>query len=75
VYSCSIPYLITNHTTIVDQNTINKWQKGCYNQQSSNKRYHGTSATTSGWLKILAAACLLLVGMGSPAGVYASHIT
>jgi len=51
------------------------WLYYHYNQQSSYKRYHGTSATTSGWLKILAAACLLLVGMGSPAGVYASHIT
>jgi hypothetical protein len=31
--------------------------------------YQGSSATTSGWLKILAALCLLLVGMGSPCGV------
>lgn len=37
--------------------------------------YHVSSATTLGSLKILAAACLLFVGIGSPAGVYASHIT
>lgn len=40
-----------------------------------NSKYHGTSATTSGWLKILAALALLFVGIGSPAGVYASHMT
>lgn len=31
--------------------------------------YQGSSATTSGWLKISAALYLLLVGIGSPAGV------
>jgi hypothetical protein len=31
--------------------------------------YHGSSAATSGLLKILAALYLLLVGIGSPAGV------
>lgn len=31
--------------------------------------YQGSSATTLGWLKISAALCLLLVGIGSPAGV------
>ena len=37
--------------------------------------YHGSSAATSGWLKILAAPYLLLVGSGSPAGVYTSQMT
>jgi hypothetical protein len=32
-------------------------------------KYQGTSATTSGWLNILAALHLLFVGIGSPAGV------
>jgi len=39
------------------------------NINGKNNIYQGTSATTSGWLNILAALCLLLVGMGSPAGV------
>ena len=39
------------------------------------KYYHGTSATTFGLLKISAALCRLFVGIGSPAGVYASQIT
>lgn len=37
--------------------------------EGSNNSDHGSSATTSGWLNIFAAACLLFVGMGSPAGV------
>lgn len=33
------------------------------------KNYHGTSFSTSGLLKVFAAAHLLFVGIGSPAGV------
>lgn len=40
------------------------------------RTYHqGSSATKSGWLKIFAALALLLVGSGSPSGVYVSHMT
>lgn len=37
--------------------------------------YQGSSAVTSRWLNIFPALNLLLVGIGSPAGVCASHAT
>lgn len=70
VYSCSIPYLflfffpnqVTKvHHIILEQKILRK--------SKITVIYQGTSATTSGWLKTLAAACLLFVGIGSPAGV------
>lgn len=40
-----------------------------HRHKNSTTYYQGSSATTSGWLKILAALARLLVGIGSPLGV------